>query len=184
MEGALIMAMKCPSCGHENIEGEDRCVQCFHSLMQRDLPRTKTDDNFRRVMLIAPIADLVTGKDLLVASPSDTIDKIVKLFQKEKKGCVLVYKRKKMVGILSQRDLLLKVVGKQPDGSKIKVESVMTPNPEYVKLESPIAFVVNKMAMGGYRHVPILAADGTPVTIITIKDVLSYLSQAHKAITS
>jgi len=37
--------------------------------------------------------------------------------------------------------------------------------------------VVNKMAMGGYRHVPVLQEDGSPLSIIIIKDVLGYLSK-------
>jgi CBS domain-containing protein len=174
------MKIKCPSCGFENFEGEDRCEQCLHSLMQRDIPRPKKDDAFQRVMMTAPISELLTGKDLLVASTSDSVQKIVKIFQKEKKNCVLIYKRKKLVGIISNRDLLWKVAGKFKDLPKVKAETVMTPNPEYVKPEDPIAYVVNKMAMGGFRHVPVLREDGTPVSIITIKDVLSYLSRRNK----
>jgi CBS domain-containing protein len=148
--------------------------------MQRDLPRPKKDDTLQSVMMTAPIGDLVTGKDLLVASTTDTLQQIIKILQDEKKDCVLIYKKKKLVGIISYRDLLFKVIGKQKELSKIKAESVMTPNPEYVKAEDPIAFVVNKMAMGGFRHVPVLQADGTPLSIISIKDVLSYLSRRHK----
>ena len=172
--------MKCSSCGSENLQGEDRCEQCLHSLMQRDLPRPKKDDSFQSVMMTAPIENLVTGKDLLVASTTDSIQKIVKILQDEKKDCVLIYKRKKLVGIISYRDLLSKIAGKQKDLSKVKAEAVMTPNPEYVKGEDPIAYVVNKMATGGFRHVPVLQADGTPLSIISIKDVLSYLSRRDK----
>ena len=53
----------------------------------------------------------------------------------------------------------------------------MTPNPEYVKMEDPLAFAVNKMSVGGYRHVPVLSDGGTPVSIVAIRDVLSYLER-------
>ncbi len=174
------MRIKCQACGYENIQGEDRCAQCLHSLMQRDLPRAKKDDLIQTVMMTAPIADLITGKDLLVANITDTVEKIVKILQAEGKNCVLIYKKKKLVGIISNRDLLLKVAGKHKDLSKIKAEDVMTVNPEYVMADAPIAFVVNKMAMGGFRHVPVLQADGTPLSIIIIKDVLGYLSRRKK----
>lgn len=175
------MRIICPSCGFENIQGEDRCSQCLHSLMQRDLPRPKKDDGFQRVMMTTPIGELLTGKDLLVASTADTAQKIVKIFQKESKNCVLIYKKKKLVGIISFRDILRKVAGKHKDLSKVKAETVMTPNPEYVKADDPIAYAVNKMAMGGYRHLPVLAADGAPLSIIMIKDVLKYLSKRDKS---
>ncbi len=141
----------------------------------------KKKDTIQTVMMSAPISDLITGKDLLVASPDDSIQKIVKIFQEQKKNCVLVYKNKKMVGILSNRDILWKVTGKDKDLSKVKVSQVMTPNPEYVGPDDPIAFVVNKMAMGGFRHVPVLQADGKPLSIILIKDVLGYLARREKS---
>ena len=174
------MNLKCPSCGFMNIQGEDRCQQCLHSLMQRDIPLPKKDDKIQTVILTAPISDLLTGKDLLVASTTDSIQKIVNILQKETKDCVLIYKKKKLVGIISYRDILRRVAGIYEDLSQVKAEAVMTPNPEYVKADDPIAYVVNKMALGGYRHVPVLAPDGTPFSIISIKDVLAYLSRRPK----
>jgi CBS domain-containing protein len=171
------MNIKCPSCNFENVEGSDRCEQCLHSLMQRDIPRPKTEDSFQNLMLTAPVGALLTGKDLLVASPSDSVQKIIKILQKENKDCVLIYVRKKLVGILSNRDLVLRVAGKHPDLSKLKVEAVMTANPESVKAEDPIAYVINKMGMGGYRHVPVLRQDGTPLSIVSIQDVFRYISR-------
>ena len=174
------MKIQCPSCGFQNIEGEDRCAQCLHTLHQKDIPLPKKNDTIQTILLTAPISDIITGADLLVASPDDSIQKIVKIFQDQKKNCVVVYRKKKLVGILSNRDILWKVVGKYPDLSKVTVEQVMTHNPEWVKASDPIAFVVNKMAMGGFRHVPVLADDGTPLSIILIKDVLAYLARREK----
>ena len=174
------MKIKCPSCGYQNIEGEDRCAQCLNTLHQRDIPLPKANDAIQSLLLTAPISDLLTGKDLLVASPDDSIQKIVNIFQEKKKNCVLVYKNKKLIGIMSNRDILWKVAGKYKDTSKIKVSQVMTPNPEWVRASDPIAFVVNKMAMGGFRHVPVLADDGAPLSIVLIKDVLAYLARSQK----
>lgn len=175
------MKIICPSCSFENIEGEDRCAQCFLSLMQRDIPRPRKDDNFQNVMMTAPVSELLTGKDLLVASTTDTIQKIVRIFQEKKKNCVLIYKKKKLVGIISNRDILRRVVLPHKDLSTVKAEEVMTANPEFVRAEDPIAYAVNKMAMGGFRHLPVLANDGTPLSIIMIIDVLRYLSRRKKA---
>lgn len=176
------MKVKCPACGNEYlIQGEDRCPKCLHSMMQMDLPAAQKKDGFRDAVLNAPISHLLTGRDLLVAAPEDTIQQIVRIFQAENKNCVLVYKKKKLVGILSNRDILLKVAGKHKDLSKVKVQDVMTPNPEFVHAEDPIAFAVNKMAMGGFRHLPVIAEDGHPYSIILIKDVLGYLARRERA---
>ncbi len=170
----------CPSCSYVNISGEDRCAQCLHSLMTVDMPRPKSGERMQQVMMTAPVAELLTGEDLLVAQETDTIQKVVKIFQKDKKDCIVVFKKKKLVGILSQRDILHRVAGKSKDLAKVTVGSVMTRNPEYVRAEDPIAYVVNKMAMGGFRHVPVLNHDGTPISIVTIRDVLMYLARRHE----
>lgn len=167
----------CPSCGAPYLAGEDRCGRCLHSLMSQDILRLRKGEAIQEAMMTAPIAELLTGKDLLVAATDDTIQKVVRIFQKDKKDCVLVFKKKKLVGIVSQRDILHKVAGKFKDLSKLKVEAVMTRNPEYVRAEDPIAYVVNKMAMGGFRHVPVIADDGTPISIVTVRDVLLCLGR-------
>ena len=155
----------------------DGCERCLHSLMQKDLPRPKKDDSYQRALMTTPMTELLTGKDLLVANTSDSVKKILETFQKENKSSILVYKKRKLVGIITNRDLLYKIAGKHKDLSKVKAEEVMTPNPEYVTADAPISYVVNKMSMGGFRRVPVLRGDGTPLSIISIKDVLSFLSQ-------
>jgi len=173
-------AILCSSCNHANLQGEDRCEQCLHTLMQRDLPQPKKDDSYQTVMMTAPVSTLVTGKDLLVASKKDTVQKIIDVLREKKKDCVLVYEKKRLVGIVSLRDLLRKATLPGTDLNKITIAQVMTPNPEFVRAEDPIAFMVNKMSMGGYRHVPVLQKDGTPLSIVSIKDVLGYLSKREK----
>jgi CBS domain-containing protein len=150
-------------------------------MMVREIPRPRRGDAIHQALLSRPVSDLLTGADLLVCSPDDTIQKVVEIFQKENKGCVLVYKNKKLTGILSNRDLMLRVAGRQNDLSKVRVADVMTPNPDFVRPEDPIAFAVNKMALGGYRHVPVLREDGTPVSILLIMDVLRYLSRSKRS---
>lgn len=176
------MKHKCPSCGFENIQGEDRCDQCLHSLMHREIKPHDQLDKYQNAMMNLPISELITGSDLLVASPSDSMEKIVRTFQRESKNCILIYDHKKLVGIISNRDILRKVAGLGKKLSEISAEEVMTPKPEYVKDTDPVAYVVNKMALGGYRHVPVLAEDGTPITIITIRDVLQYLAERNSTV--
>ena len=164
-----------------NLSGADRCKHCLHSLMQRDLPRPKKGDLLQQAIMTVPVSELLTGKDLLVASPDDDIKTAVKILQKEKKNCILVYQKKRIVGILSNRNLLHKVAGKYKDISKVKVKHVMTPDPEYVGADDTIAVVINKMAMGGFRQVPVLAANGTPLSIISIKDVILFITSRSRS---
>jgi len=174
------MTNQCPSCGFSNIEGVDRCGQCFHSMMLRELPAPHKDDHFQQALMTAPVSELITGKDLIVADTEDSVKRIVEVFQKKQKNCVLVYHAKKLVGIISNRDLIRKVAGLHKDLAAVKAKDVMTPNPETVRPEDPISFIVNKMAMGGFRHVPVLAPNGAPISIVNIHDVMHFLSSRQK----
>jgi CBS domain-containing protein len=143
--------------------------------MQQNLPGPKRGETIQKVMLTQPISDLVKGEDLLVCADDDSVREIIEVMRKEHKECVVVFKKRKLVGIISHRDILLRVAGKFKDLTKVKAADIMTPNPEFVRPEDPIAFVVNKMAMGGFRHIPVMNPDGTPMSIISIKDVFIYL---------
>lgn len=173
------MKTKCPSCGFENIEGSERCEQCLHSMVVHKIAKPASEDRYQNALMNAPVSEMVTGEDLLVAAPSDTVAKIVEIFQKKAKSCVLIYEKKKLVGIFSNRDLIRRVAGIHENLSKVKIREVMTATPEYVGLNDPISFLVNKMAMGGFRHVPVIASDGSPISIVNIHDVMHYLS-THK----
>ena len=51
----------------------------------------------------------------------------------------------------------------------------MTPDPECLTPHDPIAFALNRMVVGGYRHVPLVTADGSPVGILPMRDVIAYI---------
>ena len=171
------MSIRCPACGQENLDGDTRCSRCLHTLMDRYIPGPPKDDPLKRLLLNAPVSALITGEDLLVASSSDSLQKIVAILKKKKKTCVLIYEKKKLVGILSLRTLLTEAACKVTDLSRVTAGDIMTRNPGYATLQDPISYAVNRMSIGGFRHFPVLAVDGTPISIISIKDVLVYLME-------
>ena len=95
----------------------------------------------------------------------------------EKKfGCILVARNGELQGILTERDIVFRLMSRGKDLSKIPVSEAMTPHPETLAEEDSLAFAVNKMSVGGFRHIPILR-EGKPVGVISVRDVLRYLSK-------
>jgi len=88
-------------------------------------------------------------------------------------GCVLVTEGDRLVGILTERDILKKVVGHLDMDSP--VERIMTPNPETVGMDDDIAHVLNKMHIGGYRHIPVLDKQGRPVGVVSMRDFVKFI---------
>ena len=53
----------------------------------------------------------------------------------------------------------------------------MTKNPQSLPATAKIAFAVQRMDLGGYRHVPITGTDGRPAGIFSVRDILGYLTR-------
>ena len=98
------------------------------------------------------------------------------LLQKEEKNCLLILNDEALVGILTERDILLKVTGKGYDLSIVTVDEFMTGSPEYLNKEDPLAYALNKMHVGGFRHVPIVDDSHKPVGLISISDIIGTIA--------
>ncbi|MEW6777303.1 MAG: CBS domain-containing protein [Bdellovibrionota bacterium] len=109
------------------------------------------------------------------ATPKTTVAEAVKKMNEEKIGAVVVTEGGKVVGIFTERDLLMKVAGRQLDFTKILVGDYMTKNPECLKVHDMIAFAMNKMVVGGYRHIPIVDESGNPVGIVSMREIVEHL---------
>ncbi len=88
-------------------------------------------------------------------------------------GCVLVGREGKLIGIFTERDLLTKDFFRS-DSHTVAVETVMTKNPETLEVDDSIAFALNKMSVGGYRHIPIMQG-GRPVGVLSVRDIVDFL---------
>jgi CBS domain-containing protein len=51
----------------------------------------------------------------------------------------------------------------------------MTEDPEVLTPDDPIAYALNKMSVGGFRHVPLVDRARRPVGIVSVKDIVDYL---------
>jgi CBS domain-containing protein len=109
------------------------------------------------------------------------VSEVIDLMQKHQYGGVLVVdEQQKLVGIVTERDLLVHIMGKQVDPAQTAVDDIMTPSPESLRASDPVAFALNLMHLGHYRHVPLLIYDdngnGYPVGMITSKDILNHVA--------
>jgi len=51
----------------------------------------------------------------------------------------------------------------------------MTPSPETLRTKDPVAYALNKMSVGGFRHVPLVDDAGRPVGIVSAGDLVDFL---------
>ena len=166
--------MICPSCGHDNIEGADRCEECMTSLFNLDVGRDGRESLERSVME-DDIRQL--EQEFLGVSPDTPAIEVIKKMKAAGLGCALVIDDGKLIGIFTERDLLNKLTGEDASSPNSAVKDLMSVNPETLNETDSVATALNKMSMGRYRHIPVRKADGT-YSVTSIKHVLKYIAKA------
>ena len=90
-------------------------------------------------------------------------------------ACVLIEDDSRLVGIFSARDVLEKLCEQYEQVKDQPIRQVMTPRPVSIYEADPPAHALNLMAVGGFRHVPILDVDEKVVGVLGPRRIISYL---------
>ena len=148
---------------------------------QKTLMSTLHSASARGIQLIPPniLSESIGSiglKDPLTIAPTATLQNCLDTMQKHRVGSLLITdENDKLVGIFTERDFLLKVIGKISDLSSRSVGEFMTKDPVRERPEASLAFALSVMSHGGFRHVPIVDQDDVPIGMISVKDVVDYL---------
>jgi CBS domain-containing protein len=129
-------------------------------------------ERIRGTLLTARLNELSLRAPIMVDAEA-TVVMAVNAMNEQRTGCVLVQKAGKMVGIFSERDVLTRVIFRN-NNSTMTVESVMTKDPETLDTTQTVACALNKMSVGGYRHIPVMDK-GKPVAVVSIRDLVDFL---------
>ena len=162
--------MICPVCRFGNFPGDDTCANCGADLWNADTPQGIT--TFRGKLLGLHLDELGAPQPQLIdvaASVQEAIDRM----RADGIDCLLVTDAGVLVGIFTDRDAILKVAGRPLAGRT--VGDVMTPDPVILRSGDPVAVAIHKMAVGGFRHVPIVRG-GVPVGVVSARDVFRHLA--------
>jgi len=164
--------MICPSCGHDNLPGVEVCEQCWHDLMGLDLPQPR--EGLQKHLMEDPVRVLPLRPPVAI-SPEEPVGRALELMRAHRIGSVLVVEGGKLVGIFTERGALLRLVGASVDLRAVRMREVMTPHPVVLHEEDTLAFALHQMSIGEFRRLPVVRSDGTPVGVVSIKDILRYI---------
>ena len=161
--------MICPVCGFENLQGEDNCENCGADLRTADLPLPGS--RFERALLNHPLGSL-SPPGVRAVGPEDLAADVVGGMRATGEGAVVVVSDGCVIGIFTERDALRKLAGADLDG--VSVAEVMTADPVVLRKDDSVAVAIHKMAVGGFRHIP-LVDGGAPVGMVTAHDLFRYI---------
>ena len=164
------MRLHCPSCGWENLTGAEVCDNCGADLAGHDVPQQTLTFQGR---LMGEHLDELGAPPPLTVSPDTPLDVVVARMNEAATDCVLVMSRERLIGIFTDRDAVVRAAGKRLPA--FYVGDFMTPDPVVLRHDDPIAIAIHKMAVGGFRHIPIVE-DGRPTGVVTARDVFHHLA--------
>jgi CBS domain-containing protein len=95
---------------------------------------------------------------------------------------VIVDADERPVGIVTDRDLALRVVGMGRDPSLVLVGVVMTSDPVTVPGDAPVLTALERMRGLGVRRMPVVGPEGRLAGILSMDDVLEYLATELRAV--
>ncbi len=121
-------------------------------------------------------AEALTVSDAATLGPQATVGDAVALLQECGTGCVVVTENDRPVGILTERDVLTKVVARAlPRNTPIS--GVMTSPPEVIEAGCSVGTVIRRMHRGGYRHMPLLDREGRLRGVVSVSGIVEYLAE-------
>lgn len=161
--------MICPICGFENLQGADNCENCGSDLRTVDIPQPGERFEAR---LVREHLDAVGAAPPIMASRAMLVSDAIRQMQEQNNGCLVVLDGERLVGVFTERDAVVKAAGRGLDG--LTVGDVMTSDPVVLRPDDSVAVAIHKMAVGGFRHIPLMEND-RPVAVATARDLLRHL---------
>jgi CBS domain-containing protein len=116
-------------------------------------------------------------RSVVSLSPEQNIVEACRLLQDNNVGCLVVLEKGALCGILTDRDIALKVSGQGKVPEQTTVREVMTPNPAYIHVDRTLHQLTTLMHNRHVRRVPIVDAQEKLVGLVTLDDLLMLLSE-------
>ncbi len=132
--------------------------------------------------LLRESALLLRARKPMVFGPQHSVTESIRAMQGEHRGCVLITADgtpgTRVTGIFTERDVLFRVVDRGRNPAVLPLAEVMTADPECLSDDQSVAAVLNKMSVGGFRHIPIVDSEGRPLFVASVRDVVEFLVEA------
>ncbi len=140
------------------------------------------DDNLERSLLLDVISDVMTYKPFKTVAAKATVEQAMKIMAELEVACLMVTEDDRLVGIFSERDVINKVTENYYAVKDRPISELMTPDPIVVHESDCPAKAINQMAVGGFRHIPVLTVDERIAGILGPRRVVKYVENfLHEA---
>jgi CBS-domain-containing membrane protein len=118
-----------------------------------------------------------------VAKPEESVQAGAQRMQARKVGSLVVINRAyEPIGIVTDRDLTVRVLAAGRDASDTMLADVMTKDPTTVTSETPVEDALRLMRNGSFRRLPVVDEAGKLSGLLSLDDILDLLSHEFREI--
>lgn len=129
-------------------------------------------ETLRERMFRPSLATVITEHTKVAkVSPTESVYMATKRMQELRMNAAVVTVENKPRGILTSKDVLMRVVAQNLSPESTLVEKVMTPNPECVTIDTTIVDALHIMHDGKFLHLPVVDRDGFVVACIDVLQI-------------
>jgi CBS domain-containing protein len=122
-------------------------------------------------------AGRICSRDVDTAHYDENVLDAARRMRDRQVGTVIVVDEMRPVGIVTDRDLTVRVLAQGLDPKLTRVSEVMTPSPTTVREEDSIEAALAYMRAGRFRRLPVVGRDGRLLGILALDDVLELVAE-------
>jgi CBS domain-containing protein len=116
----------------------------------------------------------VMVKDVKTIGPEASVQEAAKIMTENHIGSLVVVKDDEALGIITERDILMKVVAMGLRSSEVLVEDIMTKKLKYITEDKSIDEAADMMVKYRIKKLPVVDKKGNLVGIITTSDLIAF----------
>jgi CBS domain-containing protein len=124
----------------------------------------------------------VMGREIVTVAPEDTLGEAAQQMADAGVGSAVVVDHGRLIGILTERDLLQAVAGRV-HSSEARVREWMTDDPVTASHSTSIEDAVRTMLENGFRHLPVVK-EGRTVGVVSLRELIRHSVQEEPAVES
>lgn len=125
----------------------------------------------------------ICARSVDVIEPNETVQTAAgRMLGRNVGSLVVVNVRREPIGMLTDRDLTIRVLSAAKDAVQTVVGDVMTRDPQVVSETTEVEDVLRIMRSGPYRRLPVVDALGQLVGLVSLDDILDLLSEEFRSI--
>jgi CBS domain-containing protein len=101
-----------------------------------------------------------------------TVREALEIMREKQLSCVLVIEQDQLVGVFTEGDVVITVASAPLDIDHVLLRDVMRPKPECLGLNDTFADALHQMAVGDYRHIPVVDERGRPTALVSMQVIV------------